>query len=884
MLEPGTGRAGNGSMAVAVASAPAWIVSRRAWALVVAPLALVMVLALVRSAGTQHVSVAGAGRPNVAQPSGTTSLPLAAQGPISAAVGAADPAYRVSIGSADFTATSRPQGLSSRFDSAGVSLRSGSTHVALSLRAAGYGSSLRTLDTVAPRIKDNRVAYARGGLSETYTNGPLGLEQGFAIARAPSRLPQGPLTLSIAFSGDAHASLMRGTQGISFTRAGRPVLSYSGLTATDASGRVLHSWLALSEGRLLLRVDAVRARYPLVIDPFIHQGEKLNGSGLSGPYGYIGMSVALSANGNTALVGAPADGTNNEYRGAAFVFTRSGSTWAQQGEKLTGGGEIGGGWFGESVALSADGNTALIGGPSDNGSVGAAWVFTRSGSTWAQQGEKLTGGGEAGMGYFGKSVALSSDGDTALIGAYNDNEHEGAAWVFTRSGSNWSQQGEKLTGGGGLGFFGWSVSLSSTGDTALIGEWGIESGTGAAWVFKRSGSRWAEQGGALTTGGEGGSYTWFGYSVALSSEGVTALIGAPHADGYAGAGWVFQRSGSKWSQQGEPLTGAEEINDEFGGELGYSAALSADGDIALLGGRVDDFFHGAAWAFQRSGSSWSQDGAKLTGNTEGSNREEFGWSVALSAGANTALVGSPCDKACVGSASAFATSTAPPEFGSCTKIVKGLGDYSNSGCTSPAEAGSDEWAPGALQTGFTTKITSGSATLETVAHAKMRCTGEASGGHYTANNRVGGMALTLTGCERNGEKCSSSGAHEGEIVSAMLEGVMGVEKLGASASEDKIGLDLFAPGETGSVMEFACASNTVSIRGSVIVPVKAGSMSLTRPLRFTASKGKQKPEGFVGEPKDILEESLNNGAYEQVGLTLSSTQTNEEKLEVNPVI
>ena len=198
---------------------------------------------------------------------------------------------------------------------------------------------------------------------------------------------------------------------------------------------------------------------------------------------------------------------------------------------------------------------------------------------------------------------------------------------------------------------------------------------------------------------------------------------------------------------------------------------------------------------------------KLTGSEESSNREEFGWSVALSAGANTALIGSPCDKACVGSASAFVTAAlAPPEFGSCTNVVKGLGDYSNSGCTAPVEAGNYEWAPGVLKSGFTTKLASGSATLETVAGAKVTCTGETSAGHTPASDRVGGVVLTLTGCERSGRTCSSTGAHAGEIVSSTLEGALGVEKLGASASKDKLGLDLFPVGETGPLLEFACGA------------------------------------------------------------------------------
>jgi hypothetical protein len=119
------------------------------------------------------------------------------------------------------------------------------------------------------------------------------------------------------------------------------------------------------------RVWGSRADYALLIHPLIQQGSKLTGSGEidAGEFGY---SVALSADGNTALIGGPFDFANDD--GAAWVFTRSGATWVQQGSKLTGsGGALGYHIFGYSVALSADGNTALIGGVGYNGGCGAAW-------------------------------------------------------------------------------------------------------------------------------------------------------------------------------------------------------------------------------------------------------------------------------------------------------------------------------------------------------------------------------------------------------------------------------------------------------------------------------------------------------------------------------
>jgi hypothetical protein len=176
-----------------------------------------------------------------------------------------------------------------------------------------------------------------------------------------------------------------------------------------------------------------------------------------------GMSVALSADSSTAIVGGP--GPNNADRdrspfigpaGAAWVFTQSPDIWTQQGNKLIGTtSEYGGGLWsqGASVALSADGNTAIVGGPSDNGTTGAAWVFTRSGAVWTQQGNKLvgTGGPRANESPLpsgqGMAVDLSGDGNTAIVGGWGAE----AAWVFTRNGGVWAQQGKKLVGTGAVG-------------------------------------------------------------------------------------------------------------------------------------------------------------------------------------------------------------------------------------------------------------------------------------------------------------------------------------------------------------------------------------------------------------------------------------------------
>jgi hypothetical protein len=332
--------------------------------------------------------------------------------------------------------------------------------------------------------------------------------------------------------------------------------------------------------------------------------------------------VALSADGNTALIGGPNDDGGN---GAAWFFVRSGSKWVEQGKKLPG--REAGTSFGFSVALSADGNTALIGDP-DAGfdDIGAVSIFTRSGSTWTQQGPTLTRRGASGQGgQFGTSVALSADGNTAVIGAPDsgNNDGPGAVWVFTRSGSTWAQEG-KLSGRGGSGTgFGTGVALSGDGSTTLVAGPDRVIGT-VAWVFARSGSTWTQQGKALNIG-DGTSD-----GVALSGDGNTALIGTAGSS----AARVFTRSGSTWAQQ-ETLTGHGEVAD-----LTVSVALSKDGDTALVGdeGSGNAGYAGAAWVFARSGSTWTQEGGSLTGKG-GTRNPSFGYSVALAGDGKTALIG-----------------------------------------------------------------------------------------------------------------------------------------------------------------------------------------------------------------------------------------------------
>ena len=586
---------------------------------------------------------------------GLLGLPLGAQGPVSEALGADSPAYRLAASGAGFAGTNPAQRLTSDFTSAGVSVRSGTMTVALRLVGMGYGSSLHRVGAVAPRLSANRIRYEHRGVSEWYANGPLGLEQGFTLTSAPRVHAPGPLVLAIAIGGNAHASLGGNGRSVRFDGAGTGSLRYGGLVVTDATGRRLPSWLSLASGRVLVRVEASDARYPLHIDPFVQSGEKLTASGESGRGEFGSYGVALSANGQTALVGSFGD---NGGVGAAYVFTRSGETWTQQGPKLTGGGEVGAAEFGVSVALSGNGETALVGGRADNGKLGAAWVFTLSGETWTQQGPKLTGAEEVGEGEFGEGVALSEDGNTALVGGWDDDGGVGAAWVFERSGGKWTQWGPKLTGSGetGSGSLGTWVALSGDGKTAIAGApcdgWigSKPKCVGAAFVFTLSGGEWTQQGAKLTGAEESGAGR-FGESVALSETGETAMIGAPDDNKDVGAAWVFTRSGETWTQQGPKLTGSGEVGE---GELGLTVALSSSGNTALAGARGDNGDVGATFVFTLSGGKWTQKGAKLTGGGE-SGKGEFGSGVALSANGETALIGGFFDDEGIGAAWVFVT-------------------------------------------------------------------------------------------------------------------------------------------------------------------------------------------------------------------------------------
>jgi len=321
----------------------------------------------------------------------------------------------------------------------------------------------------------------------------------------------------------------------------------------------------------------------------------------------FGTSVAIS--GDTAIVGAPAQTVSGLVgAGAAYIFVSAGGVWSQEAE-LTASDPAAKDGFGSAVVLNGD--TVLVGAPgktmAGQAVAGAAYVFVRTGTGWSQQAE-VTASSPAAQDAFGGAVAL--DGDTALIGAWGTGDYledtPGTAYVYVRSGASWSQQATLKDPDGVSGDeFGYSVALD--GDTALIGADGDEA-LGAAYFYSRTNGRWSLQR-TLEDPTIESNLDGFGSAVAL--DGDTALIGDPLLDS-GGIAYVFKRSGTKWPRQAT-------LTDHRQSDFGTSVAL--DGATALVGSTD------TAYVYVHSGAGWSQSAELLAPGGAG---DEFGCSVALS--------------------------------------------------------------------------------------------------------------------------------------------------------------------------------------------------------------------------------------------------------------
>jgi FG-GAP repeat len=570
----------------------------------------------------------------VAALGGLASVPAAAQPVVSAALGSDDAAYRV----LELRAANPAQRLGLAFSTSGVTIRAGLARVHLSFTGFGYASAARPVAHVKPDVVGNRVSYLHPGVREWYANGPLGLEQAFNVLRRPSA-GAGPLTLSIALSGDLSARLEHDRLMLSGHGAS---LRYSGLTVTDARGRTLRSWLELRPGRVLIRVDDHGARYPLRVDPFVQQAELSASDGGGGDR--LGASVAIS--GQTIAVGAPFHAVGGHgFQGAVYVFTEPGGGWANatQTAELTASNGAASDEFGTSVAIS--GQTIVAGAPYHGvAGEGAVYVLTEPGGGWASgnQTAELTASDSASGDHLGAAVAV--DGSTVVAGAPGDkvgvNGSQGAVYEFTEPGGGWANgsQTAKLTASDGAvsDQLGESVGISGMAIAAgapshMVGGHGAQ---GAVYVFTEPGGGWASATqNAELTASDGASDDELGASVAINGQ--TIVAGAPaHAVGspYWGAAYVFTEPGGGWANgtQTAELTASDGAsNDHLGTAVAFDGSTVVAGAPGhTVGGNGSQ---GAVYVFPEPGGGWANatQAAQLIAS-DGNAGHELGDSVAVS--------------------------------------------------------------------------------------------------------------------------------------------------------------------------------------------------------------------------------------------------------------
>ena len=408
-------------------------------------------------------------------------------------------------------------GLSVR-DDAGWSLR-------LATRRVGREGALRALPAPAVRVVGNDARLERAGWVERWVHGALGVEQLLEVAERPAG--EGALVVELGVSG-LTPSLEGGA--VHLADAGGVRARYGELWVEDADGAPIPSELAVVGGAIQLRVDDRAARYPIVIDPLVGIEEARleadDGSALDA----FGFAVAVR--GDTALVGAYRDDSARGVdAGAAYVFVRSGRTRTQQARLEASDGAADDA-FGASVALAGD--TAIVGAfqhdTAGGLNAGAAYVFVRSGATWTEQAKLEASDGTA-YASFGVSVAVT--GDTLLVGARDGDAaraaRAGAAYVFVRSGTSWTEQARIRPADGATGdFFGSAVSVQ--GDVALVGaprhSTSRGGNVGSAYLITRRGTSWGEQ--SRIDASDGAAVDLLGTAVAL--DGDTALVGAPLDD------------------------------------------------------------------------------------------------------------------------------------------------------------------------------------------------------------------------------------------------------------------------------------------------------------------------------------------------------------------
>jgi MYXO-CTERM domain-containing protein len=533
-------------------------------------------------------------------------------------------------------ATNRKHRATIRIGEGGLDWRSNDAGwtVGLGLRAFGRAGAVQATRSGAPIVRGSRVDLVHPSVVEIYENRPAGVQQRFEIASPPAG--RGELVLEIALRGDVTPHLAADGGGIELRDDRGSKAALSGLRVTDAVGRELPARFTLENRTVAIHVDDVGAAYPISIDPLLWVQQAKLLAPASGQGDSLGIGVGID--GDIAVAGAPFHDAPTNDTGAAYAFVRTGTTWAFE-QKLVALDAGTGDSLGFAVAVS--GETIVAGASGDDDlafNSGAAYVFTRSGGVWTQQQKLLPPGGAASIS-FGRAIAI--DGDTVVVGAPNDSSaapQAGAATVFVRSSGVWAVQ-QVLTASDpdSDDSFGWAVAID--GDKIAVGafsENGPPNNRGAAYVFTRTGSVWTEQQKLLAS--DGAVDDRFGVAVDIDDS--TIVVGAQYDDdggSDSGAAYVFSYDGTTWTEQQKIVLAAPVAGDEFGN------AVAVDGDSLLVAAHRR---HGTIWSlagvvygYVRTGSTWTLHDPFEAGDAQ--QGDSFGWSVALDAG--TAIIGARLD-------------------------------------------------------------------------------------------------------------------------------------------------------------------------------------------------------------------------------------------------
>lgn len=498
-------------------------------------------------------------------------------------------------------------------------------------------------------------------VEEWFKTGPSGWQHGFTIFDGGLRDANGELRLRLRCVDGFLVLPGNSEDEILFAdRAGLLLIHYSGLAVFDASGSRQASRFEIHEESVDIVVAAREAAFPIVVDPWIDPMIIV----APDPVFRLGYSLAMS--GDTLVVSAaldssacagvncnPTSGGFLANAGSAFVFVRTSSAWQRQAYlKASNPGQSDG--FGTSVAISGD--TIVVGAKAEASSAtgvngnqmddsasyaGAAYVFVRNGPTWTQQ-AYLKASNTSSFSHFGQSVAI--DGDTIVVGAASEDSDatgvggneastsapaSGAAYVFVRNGSTWTQHAYLKASNTGPGDgFGGCVAIH--GDTiAVAAQWEDSAATGvngngndnsamnagAAYVFRRVGGVWSGPDYLKPSSTASGQN--FGYSIDVSGD--TVVVGSfcdPSPSGLqcAGSPFVFTRTGGVWSE----LTRLFAPN--AGPYDGLGRSVAVDGNRIVLGAPFEESASsgldgdglnnslpnaGAAYLFEKSGGTWN---------------------------------------------------------------------------------------------------------------------------------------------------------------------------------------------------------------------------------------------------------------------------------------